>query len=151
MSSRQRRHTSSRSISAQKRRSESSAESFEEDIKPIAVGKNWFFQQSPMSQVYYIKVAVGLLFGLIIGILYDNPIIAGNWYIFPFIALGSVYVFTRYYMKISKDDLDDLRLITWTGTVSMFIAFIVASVLIFNIVHIPTYSCIIDGITHNKC
>ena len=151
MSSRQRRHTSSRSISAQKRRSESSSESFEEDIKPIAVGKNWFFQQSPMSQVYYIKVAVGLLFGLIIGILYDNPIIAGNWYIFPFIALGSVYVFTRYYMKISKDDLDDLRLITWTGTVSMFIAFIVASVLIFNIVHIPTYSCIIDGITHNKC
>ena len=151
MSSRTRRHTSSRSISAQKRRPEASGECFEEENSTISVGKNWFFQQSPMSQVYYIKIVVGIVFGLIMGLLYKNPIIAGNWYIFPFIALGSVYVFTRYYMKISKDDLDDLRLITWTGTVSMFIAFIVASVLIFNIIHIPAYSCIIDGITHNKC
>lgn len=137
---RSRRHTSSRSISAQKRRSEVSGESIEEESRPIAVGKNWFYQQSPMSQVFYIKVVVGLLFGCIIGILYTNPIIAGNWFIFPFIALGSVYVFVRYYMKISKDDLDDLRLLTWSGTISLFIAFICASVLIFNVVYPPHYT-----------
>lgn len=139
MSQRSRRHTSSRSISAQKRKPIAAGEEYGEEKSNISVRKNWFFQQSPMSQVYYLKIAIGLIFGSILGLFYSNPIIAGNWFIFPLIALGTAIVITRYVLNITKDDLDDLRLITWTGTISMIVAFICASVLVFNIIFPPHY------------
>lgn len=144
MSQRSRRHTSSRSISTQKRKSASYSDDSIEEKSTIAVGRNWFFQQSPMSQVYYLKITIGLVFGGLLGLFYSNPVIAGNWFIFPLVALGAAIVITRYVLNISKDDLDDLRLITWTGTISMIIAFMVASVLIWNIV-VPTHYTWLNG------
>ena len=133
MSQRPRRHTSSRSMVSQKRKPVATAEYSEDEKTTIALGKNWFFQQSPMSQVYYLKVVIGIGLGFFVGAFYNIGIIAGNWFIFPLIGLGSVILIARNYLKISKDDLDDLRLITWSGTISMIIAFIGASALTFNI------------------
>jgi F0F1-type ATP synthase assembly protein I len=135
----QRRHTSSRSQPTQKRR-QSSSESELEDKITLEMGKNWYFQQTPMSQVYYLKVVMGLVVGFIIGIFYDIQIIANNWFIFPLICLMSIMIIARKFLNITKDDLDDLRLITWSGTISLFIAFIVSSILIHTIISPPQLS-----------
>ena len=77
MSSRPKRFTSSRSMSPQKRKALAGAEEIEENDSPVGFGVNWFMQQSPASQVYYAKIIVGVVLG-IVGIFYEFPIIAGN-------------------------------------------------------------------------
>lgn len=138
-SKRSRRYTSSRSGVGQRRRPVATGDYSEEENTTVALGKNWFFQQSPMSQVYYVKVIASIVFGTIVGIFYNFNIIADNWFIFPFIALAAVIAFTRYVLKITKDDLDDLRLIAWSGTISLFIGFIATSALIYNIVWLSSF------------
>jgi len=138
MSSRPRRFTSSRSITSQKRRPVADGEYVEEEKTNLAIGKNWFYQQSPSSQVYYMKIAVGFIAG-IVGILYDIPIFAGNWFIFPLICLAGVYVATRSYLGITKDDIDDFKLLAWHGTISLFISFIISSALIHMIINPPQF------------
>jgi hypothetical protein len=49
-------------------------------------------------------------------------------------------IIARKFLNITKDDLDDLRLITWSGTISLFIAFIVSSILIHTIISPPQLS-----------
>lgn len=130
MSTRPKRFTSSRSMSPQKRKALATGEvQEEEENTPLSFGKNWFLQQTPMSQIYYAKIAIGFALG-IVGLLYQNPIIAGNWFIFPLIGLAGCYVLARSYLGITKDDVDDLRLLAWHGTISLFIAFIASSVLV---------------------
>ncbi len=138
MSQRSRRYTSSRSGVSQRRKAVATGDYSDDDKTAVSLGKNWFFQQSPMSQVYYIKVVIGLALGILIGPLYGfgslGHLIAGNWFIFPIIGVGAVVAITRFVLKISKDDLDDLRLIAWSGTISLFIGFVAASALMFNVV-----------------
>ena len=136
-SQRPRRHTSSRSLSSQKRRAVSSGEVEEDETSTLNAGRNWFFQQSPMAQIYYLKVAVGLIVGLVVGVFYGNQYVAGNWFIFPLISLGVVIVIVRNYLKITKDEVDDLRLIAWHGTISLIIAFIVGSVMTDMLLYTP--------------
>ena len=136
-SKRPRRHTSSRSLSSQKRRAVISGEEEEDERSTLNAGRNWFFQQSPMAQIYYLKVAIGLIVGSVVGVFYTNHYVAGNWFIFPLISLGIVIVIVRNYLKISKDDVDDFRLIAWHGTVSLIIGFIVASVMTDMILYTP--------------
>lgn len=138
MSQRSRR-TSGRSGVSQRRRPIPTGESLDEEKTTVALGKNWFFQQSPMSQVYYVKVIASIVFGIFVGIFYNINIIATNWFIFPVIALFAVAVFARYVLKISKDDLDDLRLYAWSGTISLFIGFIATSALVYNIVWLSSF------------
>ena len=135
MSQRSKRFTSSRSGVSQRRRPVATGEYSDDDKTAVTIGKNWFFQQSPMSQVYYIKVVVGIALGLFVGGFYKNTFIAGNWWIFPIIGVGSVIAIVRYVLKITKDDLDDLRLIAWSGTISLFIGFIATSALMYNIIY----------------
>lgn len=132
MSSRPRRYTSSRSMSAQKRKALAGGEDVETESTPIGTGVNWFMQQTPASQVFYAKIIVGVVLG-IVGIFYGIPIVAGNWFIFPLIGIAGVYVLARQYLDISKDDINDLMLLAWHGTVSLFIGFICSSALVYMI------------------
>ena len=136
MSQRPRRFTSSRSMSPQKRR-QASGEDSGESRSSTNMGKNWYFQQTPGSQVYYLKVVVGIVLGFI-GILYNNHFVAGNWFIFPTIAVAGIYFFARNYLKIDKETIKDPALILWHGTISLYIGFIVSSALIWMILF-PTH------------
>lgn len=138
MSQRPRRYTSSRSMGSQKRKS-TSEEEVEDEHSPFSLSKNWFFQQTPNSQVYYIKVIVGLITGLV-GIFYGFQIVAGNWFIFPTIALGAVYVFVRFYLKYDQDTVKDLPLVFWHGTISLYIGFICTSALFYMIINPPHFT-----------
>lgn len=135
MSSRPRRFTSSRSMSPQKRKALAGGEDVEaENDSPIGTGLNWFMQQTPASQVFYAKIVVGVVLGFV-GIFYGIPIIAGNWFIFPLIGIAGVYVLARQYLDISKDDINDMMLLAWHGTISLFIGFICSSALVYMILN----------------
>lgn len=135
---RPRRFTSSRSIGPQKRKVSTGEDS--DDGKGVTnIGKNWFFQQTPNSQVYYLKVAVSLVLGLV-GLFYGNHLIASNWFIFPTLALIGIYIFVRYYLKYDKETIKDAPLILWHGTISLYIGFIASSVLVWMVAFPPTFA-----------
>ena len=114
------------------------AEEVEENTTPTGFGVNWYMQQSPGSQIYYAKITVGLVLG-IVGIFYNIPIVAGNWFLFPLIALAGIYVFARQYLNISKDDINDYLILLWHGTISLFIAYIASSSLVYMILYPPNF------------
>ncbi|MFX0063887.1 MAG: hypothetical protein ACFFC7_17090 [Candidatus Hermodarchaeota archaeon] len=89
---------------------------------------------SPATQMYYVKLTVGALFGFIVGNLpLNHPV--GGWVIgliIAVIALAIAAVFIRYGLKIPKDVLDDRRLIL-NGTFSFVMIFLVAWVVFWQL------------------
>lgn len=134
---RNKRRTSSRVQTGHKRKI--AVKDYEDGEYKRPVDSNWFFQQSPVSQVYYLKVSFGVITGAIIGLLYGIQTVANNWFIFPLIGIAAIGIATRKFLDIDKDTINDLKLYAWTGTISLIIAFIVTSTLISMFISPPSF------------
>ena len=132
---RTKRRTSSRITTGKKRRKVSITEVEEE--RPI-IGKNWYFQQTPNAQVYYAKIAFGIISGMIVGLFYVVEIVAQNWFLFPLGGIIVIGLVARRFLNIDKETINDLKLYAWTGTISLIVAFIVTSALVYMIFNPPT-------------
>jgi hypothetical protein len=85
---------------------------------------------SANSKVYYLKVATAVIIGLPAGLFFDNDLIVKNWFLIPLFVLLIDILAVRYIFKISEDDISWLRL-SFSGTISLFISFIVVSSLVW--------------------
>lgn len=128
---RRQRRTSSR-VTGKKRKIQGSES---DEILPASLtfGKDWFYQQSPNAQVYYLKVAFGVISGGIIGLFYVLDFIAKNWFLFPLLGVIGIGLLVRRFLDIDKDLISDFKLYAWNGTISLFIGFICSSALIYMI------------------
>lgn len=101
---------------------------------------NWFQRQTANNKVYYTKLTYGVLVGVLVGLLYEVDLIRGNWFLFPIIGVLVVPLVARYVYQIQEDELNNLKLFLWAGTISMFISFIFTSSLMWMVLFPRTYS-----------
>ena len=91
---------------------------------------NKFQNLSANSQVYYTKVLTAVIIGIPAGALYNHDIISQNWFIIPILGLVFDILFVRYVLKLDETQTSWLRL-SFSGTITLFVAFIVVSSLIW--------------------
>lgn len=91
---------------------------------------NKFQNLSANSQVYYTKVLTAVILGIPSGALYNFDIISLNWWIIPILGLIFDIFFVRFVLKIDESQSSWLKLF-YSGTITLFIAFIVVSSLIW--------------------
>ena len=110
---RRKRRTSSR-ITTGKTRKISIVESEDEVRQPL--GDNWYYQnkigqyyfsQSPNTQVYFAKVAFGVISGFIIGFFYFIDVVAKNWFLIPIMGVLFIGVMARRFLHIDKETITD--------------------------------------------
>ena len=130
--SRPRRRTSSR-VRTSKKRISSSVSDFEDTVSS-SKGSNYFFRLSVNVQVYYMKIAFGLVSGVIMGLLYSTiPGVTSSWWFIPFSGLILIVILTRRGLNYAPEDLSWPKLILLSGTASLFISFIFTSTLVWLI------------------
>ena len=89
-----------------------------------------FRNLSPNTQVYYTKVLTAVILGIPSGALFTIPLIAENWFIIPLVGLVLDILIVRLALKIDDTQSSWPRVIL-SGTITLFIAFVVVSSLIW--------------------
>ncbi|MHA1990518.1 MAG: hypothetical protein ACW981_02360 [Candidatus Hodarchaeales archaeon] len=89
-----------------------------------------FQKLSANTQIYYTKIIISFILAIPSGAIFTNPDIASNWFLFPIIGLGSAILVVRFALKIDVDQASWPRLIL-SGTITLFISFIVVSSLVW--------------------
>lgn len=90
----------------------------------------WYESLPANTQIYYLKLIMGIILGIPMGFLYDNGIIAGNWFIVPILGVLFATLIVRYLLKIDETAASWPRVLL-SGTITLFVAFILISALVW--------------------
>ena len=105
----------------------------------------WYESLPANTQIYYLKLIIGIILGIPMGLLYDYSVVAGNWFIMPILGVLIAILIVRYVLKIDETAASWVRVVL-SGTITLFVAFILISSLTWMITS-PTLSNVLSHIS----